>query len=235
MSNLNPTLEESKQDIHRHLFQLDISNLDLRDGVNSLIDEAPCGILINDLEGRNLYMNKFSMNFLGFSVEELRELGNMYTRTIIYDEAEINRIMTLIKQFHERQDMDQIMGFFQRLKPKGKDDYEWVYVASRLIAADKRLLIACPVKLMGDMSNKMNRVLDENIYMRKYFKQFAGLTKREKEIIVEVVSGMSSVRIAEKLFISKHTVEQHRKNINNKLGLNSLYELIKFAEVFDLI
>ena len=47
------------------------------------------------------------------------------------------------------------------------------------------------------------------------------LSTREKEIIVCVVKGMTNKQIAEKLFISTHTVITHRRNIAAKLQIHS--------------
>jgi DNA-binding NarL/FixJ family response regulator len=55
------------------------------------------------------------------------------------------------------------------------------------------------------------------------------LTKREKEVLVEIFNGLTTVEIANKLFISKYTVESHRANIHSKTGTNNLAGLIKFA------
>lgn len=55
------------------------------------------------------------------------------------------------------------------------------------------------------------------------------ITKREKEIIKLIKSGCNTPTIAEKLAISKYTVDTHRKNILKKLNLNSTKELIGFA------
>ncbi len=55
------------------------------------------------------------------------------------------------------------------------------------------------------------------------------LTCREKEIIKLVAVGARSSDIAEKLFISKRTVEVHRANILKKLKLKNASELIRYA------
>ncbi len=49
---------------------------------------------------------------------------------------------------------------------------------------------------------------------------------REFEIIKLIESGMSSEKIADKLFLSVHTVNTHRRNILEKSGKESLVELI---------
>ncbi len=55
------------------------------------------------------------------------------------------------------------------------------------------------------------------------------LSKREIEIIKLICQELSSLEIAEKLFISKATVDVHRKNIVQKLEIKSVVGLIKYA------
>jgi DNA-binding NarL/FixJ family response regulator len=55
------------------------------------------------------------------------------------------------------------------------------------------------------------------------------LSNQEKEIIKYIVEGKTSKEIAQLLFITKNTVDTHRKNINRKLEINSNSTLIKFA------
>jgi len=49
-----------------------------------------------------------------------------------------------------------------------------------------------------------------------------GLTEREKEILQQIVSGLTKQQIADKLFLSFHTVNTHLKNIYNKLHVNTI-------------
>ena len=55
------------------------------------------------------------------------------------------------------------------------------------------------------------------------------LTEREVEIIQEISLGLTSKQIGEKLHISAHTVQTHRKNILRKLQIGSVSELILYA------
>lgn len=54
------------------------------------------------------------------------------------------------------------------------------------------------------------------------------ITKREKEVLVLIVEGLTNHDIAEKLFISIDTVDSHRKNLYSKLNVNNTAMLIGF-------
>jgi len=55
------------------------------------------------------------------------------------------------------------------------------------------------------------------------------LSKREIEIVKLFSDGLSYKEIAEQLFISKRTVETHKKNIMIKLELKTTVDLVKYA------
>lgn len=55
------------------------------------------------------------------------------------------------------------------------------------------------------------------------------LSEREIEILVEVCAGLSNQEIADKLFISKRTVDKHRANILEKTGCKNTANLVVYA------
>ena len=61
------------------------------------------------------------------------------------------------------------------------------------------------------------------------------LSQREKEIITCVVKGMTNKAIADKLFLSIHTVITHRRNITRKLQIHSSAGLTIYAIVNKLV
>ncbi len=73
-------------------------------------------------------------------------------------------------------------------------------------------------ELIGTNSNRISKHLIE-----KY-----NLTKKEVEIINFLIVGISSKQIAEELFISKHTVNTHRRHILDKSKFHTTVELIGF-------
>ncbi len=51
-------------------------------------------------------------------------------------------------------------------------------------------------------------------------------TEREEEILEEILKGYSSKEIADRLYISLHTVSSHRKNMLKKTGCKNAFELM---------
>ncbi len=86
----------------------------------------------------------------------------------------------------------------------------------------------------SQIRHKLKRVLTELKYAEANKKKFLCLTDREKEIIKLIVNGYNNPDISKILYISRRTVEQHRKNINRKLNLRSLAEICDFAKAFDM-
>ena len=61
------------------------------------------------------------------------------------------------------------------------------------------------------------------------------LSDREKDVLIQVVRGLSNKEIADVLFISTHTVISHRKNIARKLNIHSTAGLTIYAIVNKLV
>ena len=59
--------------------------------------------------------------------------------------------------------------------------------------------------------------------------QIEPLTTREREVLKLIAEGTSNKEIADLLFISVRTVENHRANIMRKLNIKSTANLIKYA------
>ena len=76
------------------------------------------------------------------------------------------------------------------------------------------------VKSLVQSDNKDAKIKDPD---------YATLTPREQQILRLVAEGFSNKEIAEKLFISPKTVENHRTSIMSKLDLHSTIELVRYA------
>lgn len=61
------------------------------------------------------------------------------------------------------------------------------------------------------------------------------LSERELEVLQLISEGYTNVEIADKLFLSKRTVEGHRQNLIEKAGVKNSASLIKYAVIHRLV
>ncbi|NTW18051.1 MAG: response regulator transcription factor [Syntrophaceae bacterium] len=97
-----------------------------------------------------------------------------------------------------------------------------------------------------ELVNAIHTVLDNHTYLsptitdivvRNYVRKESKpslvvsteLTPRERELLQLLAEGLTAKQIAKSLGVSVKTVETHRRNIAQKLGANSVAELIKYA------
>lgn len=74
-----------------------------------------------------------------------------------------------------------------------------------------------------------NNMLNEVLSGKKSTSQGISLTKREVEILSLIAKEFTNQQIADKLFISIRTVETHRMNLTQKLGVHNTAGLVKEA------
>ena len=60
------------------------------------------------------------------------------------------------------------------------------------------------------------------------------LSEREREVLILVAQGLSSKEIADRLCISIHTVNSHRKNLTHKTGIKSVAGLAVYAMLHNM-
>jgi len=62
------------------------------------------------------------------------------------------------------------------------------------------------------------------------WKRTSSITARQLQVLVLVAKGYKSIEIAETLQLSKHTVDNHRKNMLKKSGTSNSMELVLWAK-----
>ncbi len=72
--------------------------------------------------------------------------------------------------------------------------------------------------------------MPDDAFMQKY-----QLTKREIEIIQQIVAGLTTRQIADVLIVSEFTINAHRRNIARKLGIDTPVGLVNFAREQGLV
>lgn len=91
--------------------------------------------------------------------------------------------------------------------------------------------------LLAVEDGKMYLSVDVNLNTaeRKELSEIPMLSSREKEVLELIAEGFTNQQIAEKIFISPHTVDSHRKSLMAKLNASNTAVLIKQAAKFNFI
>jgi DNA-binding CsgD family transcriptional regulator len=220
----------------------------LRKKVDERLQELSC--IANEIPGVVIvhhiptfaveYISDRGLNYFGITLDEIRALGERY-HPKYFNQEDATDYLTKVIAMIEKNDMQEMASYFQQVRRSTNAPWTWHFSTTKIFMQDddgKPLLsitIALPVDARQHISAKLERLLGEHIFFRKNQELFTSLTGREKEILTLLALSLSAAEIAEKLVISIHTVETHRKNLRKKLGITSTYELNKFANAFDLI
>ena len=89
---------------------------------------------------------------------------------------------------------------------------------------NQELLDAIQQALERDRTTRDQRAKNEELHTR-----YDSLTSREREVMTLVVAGLLNKQIAGELGTSETTVKNHRHQIMEKMGADSLAELVKMA------
>jgi len=76
---------------------------------------------------------------------------------------------------------------------------------------------------------KLKEIIDNFEKKTERTKNGDELTPREEQIVRLISDGLTSNEIADKLFVSKRTIDTHRTHLIQKLNLKSLPDLIKYS------
>ena len=157
------------------------------------------------------------LNILGFSVndafnvvEKLLSLNPQLKIIILSPNPEVK----IIKKFFDK----GVKSFLSR----NTDAAEFILALKAVIAG--KVFITDETKNL--LYNFICNLDEEN---DKKYAGFDELTAREKEVLDLICEGFRTKEIADKLFISTHTVESHRRNLMLKLDVRNASMLVKFA------
>jgi DNA-binding CsgD family transcriptional regulator len=192
------------------------------------------------------YISKNYNSCLGLNADELRANGMRYFWSRIHPEdlenwlKALNELMeftlTNIKaedrpranytwNYRFKNSQDVYVNIVQNTTPLALDSAGKPIIGLAhytVLHPDIKMNISASAKLL----NAQNEY--ETIYFANYGQKLLsnGISNRERDVIRLLVLDFSSKDISEKLNISSHTVDTHRRNILKKLNISSTGELI---------
>jgi DNA-binding NarL/FixJ family response regulator len=152
---------------------------------------------------------------LGITPSELEGLVKKNTRT---------RFL-VISEMPEKKDLNKLLGSgITSFLLKDCDKSEILEAINSTIKGEK---FVCS-KVLGYMSAAAE-IVTSNTFIKSLRCDGVPVTDREIDIIRCIAEGLSNKLIADRLKLSTHTVNTHRKNIMAKLGVNNTAGVVMFA------
>lgn len=217
-----------------------------------LLDKAASFFYLFDfVQMRYLYCSEGIRDIMGgYTARDWIERGPEWVLTRVYQE-DVRRL----KELHKA-----LFDFYYTLPVAEREEYKYVW-DFRLVRKDGKVVWLMqqgtfieidpegrPLLTFDTISdtthhkkdNSMTLTMfrhDENPTLKLYFPITGSgpFTKREIELINLLSHGYSSKEIAEKLFISPHTVDTHRRNMLKKSGTKDSSRLVAYARENGLI
>lgn len=209
--------------------------------IQAIEKDMPGVIIIHNLQADSIaYLSERGRENLGVTLEEIR-LPHFQYHQRFFNPEDVADYAPKILGLLNRNEVDEMVTYFQQVRPSEKESFRWYSSASKILLWDKSgkpllgITIALPIDAEHYFTPKIERLIEENKFLRENQPLFAALSKREKEILRCLALGQNAVEIAEKMFISEATVKTHRRNIRHKLNAESAFDLVKFAQSFNLI
>jgi DNA-binding CsgD family transcriptional regulator len=222
--------------INARILELEQQLLELKQKCSFLervVHEVPANIYISDLQKGLIWCNKTNEESLGYTLEEIREIGGLeYMYQIVHPED--HSIPDDSINHYQNFEGSEYGGVF-RAKHKNEKEYKWFIgwakAFSKKDSDEVKELLCVDV----DMSPRMNTETQLVQALRDNLKQknellIKCLRKREIEVLDLVCKGFNSKEIADKLFISPNTVSTHRKHIQQKLGTTNVADLVSLGK-----
>lgn len=209
------------------------------------LNESQC-LYVHNFESSSITFQKGVFDFLGYKPEDFNsELVHNYFHP--HDKEIVLRIIQASVDYAAENSLflnGNVYVTYRLQKRNG--EYIKVLRQSNVFETDKSGKIISNLSLLTDISymNTSNCVewkFDVDGLNQEAFKKYVGnqyenfFSHRELEIIREINNGLSSEEIGELLFISKHTVDTHRRNILKKVNCKNSIELIAFCRQIGIV
>ena len=160
--------------------------------------------------------------------ETFRSIEEQYDEQHANIEKSLSELKSIIVKYYPSDNNASLMGeVLMDIFMTDEDLHSHCHMEDTLFAE-------CIRRLEQDVRRRGGQPVEESLETQSEPSGEA-LSEREKEIIVQVVKGLSNKEIAEALFISVNTVMTHRRNIARKLQIRSAAGLTIYAIVNGLV
>lgn len=231
-----PTLLKYLRSAHTYFFDfaLPILRRKLIEAINYSNTDAKIPMLI--IRFFDEYVNEINIHMLHENEQVLPYVESLLDgqRTTEYTSDSFAHQHRAVDDPHIANKLTELKNLIVKYYPEDEDNQLLMSALSDIFAVEKSLAYHCAIE--DDILLPAVQLLEKRPKKKLIQGQTTEeLSDREKDVLVEVANGLSNKEIADKLFISIHTVISHRKNISRKLNIHSTSGLTIYAIVNNLV
>ncbi len=179
-------------------------------------------VTLHDVEHfRPIYINDNAKEFYGFEHNWLKGWDYLFYLKTVHPNT-LYALVESVKFFSEQR--TDFLNLTYKLKRKN-GNWEIIYGCTKTVwsypngKAKYAISVTMEQEKLQPPKSNFNKEKEELSY----------LSPREKDILKCLAQDLSTKEIAEKLSLSEHTISTYRKNLIQKMGVNSSLGLVKYG------
>lgn len=181
------------------------------------------------------YVNQHGCDWFCLSISQIVEMESCFLKKFYHPDTLLIEFPK-IARFFQGKEKDIVYSNYQQIYNPTIQAFSMCLVfIKKCRVLSGYICITQPIEKDLNISKKLNRIMAEEEFRKNHEKDFDDLTLREGQILKLLAEGLSNPQISNHLFISRRTVEQHRKNINRKLHVHTFRDILSYAYAFDLV
>lgn len=192
----------------------------------------PFAVFVNKRKNLDITYANHQLLGRGKEMEELIEEGAGYLPKISnLTLLELAKQKT--KNFGIENDKNGICNYLQQLTVNGKKEF---FYSNKLILNEHLYFnVSTFIEDLGIVGPLFKTIFEPVKNEETTLQKLQLLTKQEKRIVSLLINGYSHRQVAEILFISRHTMRTHIRNIHRKMDTNNTAQLIKLGMLMELL
>jgi len=221
------------------------------------LDANPVVTMIMDFQRKGyFYISENMKEILGYDREDFYTYGLQKTLTVFpleQSEIIVHKIFPRMFEYFDKHalsaDAEDLRVSFPSKIIHGDGTVGWYLHQIKILHSNEQHKPLVGLKIITDITDykkdevltlKISKKDETGVFKTIFTEHFFGFTAyavsdREKEILLLLDEGKSSLEISEILFISMHTVNTHRRNILKKMEATSTIDLLRKAAVNGII
>lgn len=200
----------------------------IRDGIRSLLTEVAdfevCGEASNGVEVIDFLENN-PIDIVLMDIN-MPEMNGIEATTVLKEKFPKVKVLTLTMHDEDKYIMKMIQAGALGYILKNTDQQELLSAIKTLSDGNTFFSRKVSDRIMAHLSNPQKA--------KQQVVEGTPLTEREVEILKLIADGLTNQEIAEQLYISPRTVDTHRRNLLQKLGVKNTAGLVKYAFKYEL-